>query len=1109
MPLPKKPAPSRRRVPTTLKPLARAVRPVLEGLESRQLYSGTLTLVNPDLLPASDRLIFNTIGNPNTYAVANVVHSQQALTLRNTAATPLTIQSVTASGPFTVVNPPAAGTVIAAGSSLSVTVEFTQSSVPAHSDNQTNETTSAGLGAEVGGAAIGGSLTISSSDTATPTKVVALAGYYQQVSNNNEEPSLQTIVNGLAGYDTNLGLAAGQVDFTQGATTPTLYGNEVDADSWESANPAASVSVQQLAAFHTQGNNATLFWYPATSSSTVHELVQSTPAQGQTVLPTTTDTGSTVLVSTFSPGGAFGLRVDNEYSSDALNVADGNSNGGGHHFRFFPLVDENGNAVPNTYVVGMDYEKSQTPNDDFQDNVYVVSNIRPSMTPDTVTNLMVTAGASPTLTWTPSNYPSASYRVYRSSTLDGTYALLTPTPVTATSYTDATLTTATTAYYQVRAVDVTQSPEAQSAPATVTANPGPVAASYAFGTTAGTAVTVDVVANDTDATGTIVPSTVLVSTPPADGTAVNNGDGTITYTPAASFTGTDTLQYTVADTTGARSAPGTVTFTVTSATTSTGAGPTTPTTTPIPTPTTTPTTTPTLNSLVAQTLVNTATTLSVLATQTSDVTFAAASPVALSTQPTHGTATANADGTVTYTPSGSFVGGDSFTYKATSAAGVTSAAVTVDVNVGVAIGTGQKFAALTFTDEDKTVVTVALNKGVADVFFDGTGLYSAPTKGKTLLVSGTATNLLHIRTMTLTGTTAASTLSIKGAGNGAVTFGGVVDAGTLGTLSAKTSNLVTNGGASLPITGNALPAGYINLAGVRSVQLGSATNGTVDLGTAGVTSTAVAFAGTVAGTALTSAAPLSKVSAAKWIASSGTTPGPITAPSLASLAVPGEFDADLALSAAVGRTAALGTARVGSVTNGTWAITGNAKSITMASATSGFGGVTVGGTLTSMTVSTGNLSADVTAGAIGTLKVAGTLTGNVHTSGGLNNLTVGGLSGSSVTVGTVASLNNVTASTIGTSTLGTLRVTGGGTMPVFSGSTVIAHTINSATTGRVNAATAGAGIAAAAGSFRSAAVNVNGAAVRLNAAALASESALTAYLKGKGSTLGSFVIDIV
>jgi ELWxxDGT repeat protein len=79
----------------------------------------------------------------------------------------------------------------------------------------------------------------------------------------------------------------------------------------------------------------------------------------------------------------------------------------------------------------------------------------------------------------------------------------------------------------------------------------------------GKAVTLSVLANDTNGDGTIDTSSVKIAAAPAHGTATAGADGTVTYTPAAGYSGSDTFNYTVADTVGKRSAAATVTLTVT------------------------------------------------------------------------------------------------------------------------------------------------------------------------------------------------------------------------------------------------------------------------------------------------------------------------------------------------------------------------------------------------------------------------------------------------------------------------------------------------------------------------------------------------------------------
>jgi len=71
-------------------------------------------------------------------------------------------------------------------------------------------------------------------------------------------------------------------------------------------------------------------------------------------------------------------------------------------------------------------------------------------------------------------------------------------------------------------------------------------------------VTVDVVANDTDADGSVVPGSVVITTQPRKGSVLNNGDGTVTYTPASGKNGSDAFAYTVNDNDGATSNTATV-----------------------------------------------------------------------------------------------------------------------------------------------------------------------------------------------------------------------------------------------------------------------------------------------------------------------------------------------------------------------------------------------------------------------------------------------------------------------------------------------------------------------------------------------------------------------
>ena len=73
------------------------------------------------------------------------------------------------------------------------------------------------------------------------------------------------------------------------------------------------------------------------------------------------------------------------------------------------------------------------------------------------------------------------------------------------------------------------------------------------------AVSIPVLSNDHDPDGVLDPTSVEIVSPPVDGTAVPQADGTVRYTPGPGSSGTDTFTYVVWDTGGARSNTATVT----------------------------------------------------------------------------------------------------------------------------------------------------------------------------------------------------------------------------------------------------------------------------------------------------------------------------------------------------------------------------------------------------------------------------------------------------------------------------------------------------------------------------------------------------------------------
>ncbi|MDQ3656658.1 MAG: tandem-95 repeat protein, partial [Chloroflexota bacterium] len=187
-------------------------------------------------------------------------------------------------------------------------------------------------------------------------------------------------------------------------------------------------------------------------------------------------------------------------------------------------------------------------------------------------------------------------------------------------------------------------------------NVPPVANDDSDETPFNTLVVIDVVANDTDADGDLDPASVAIGADPTNGTAVPNGSGAVTYTPAAGFSGPDSFTYTVKDTLGATSNVATVTVTVINQA-------------------------PVANNDTGETPFETARDINVVANDTDADGNLDPTTVAIDSGPTNGTAVPNGSGIVTYTPAAAFFGPDSFTYTVKDTQGATSNVATVTVAV--------------------------------------------------------------------------------------------------------------------------------------------------------------------------------------------------------------------------------------------------------------------------------------------------------------------------------------------------------------------------------------------------------------------------------------------
>ncbi len=239
-----------------------------------------------------------------------------------------------------------------------------------------------------------GSLTIGSDDPASPSLEVTLAGYWQEVSEGNREPRLAELIEQLFGYKTEI-LLPGERLNSQGRIERT--GDEVISPYWRLADASQPVEVQQLAAFHGCCTDAApVFWHEQGLSAT-SLVLRHNPADGQTVLPRRAGSSVALARGSFEPGAGtvFGFRVaSNEWSDSFRNATDNDdcSSGPGtcgQHIRFWPAKERDGSTIPNTYLMGMDYAGI---NYDFNDNVYLVSNVTPNEAVATSGTVRLNAG---------------------------------------------------------------------------------------------------------------------------------------------------------------------------------------------------------------------------------------------------------------------------------------------------------------------------------------------------------------------------------------------------------------------------------------------------------------------------------------------------------------------------------------------------------------------------------------------------------------------------------------------------------------------------------------------------------------------------------------------
>nr|MBN1230122.1 tandem-95 repeat protein [Anaerolineae bacterium] len=190
-------------------------------------------------------------------------------------------------------------------------------------------------------------------------------------------------------------------------------------------------------------------------------------------------------------------------------------------------------------------------------------------------------------------------------------------------------------------------------------NDCPVAIDDAVSTEEDTAVTIDILANDSDVDNRINPASLNVTYDWWYGdVSVDYTTGLVTYTPRPDWSGTAVFTYTVADEISSKSNEARVTITVTPVNDLPQAG-----------------------DDRGETLMDQPVTIDILANDSDIDGQLNTSSITIVNSPAHGTLAINSSGIVTYTPTSGFFGSDSFTYRVSDNEGALSNIAPVTLSV--------------------------------------------------------------------------------------------------------------------------------------------------------------------------------------------------------------------------------------------------------------------------------------------------------------------------------------------------------------------------------------------------------------------------------------------
>ena len=334
--------------------------PITASRVLSQSVGGGLELQNPSGAPFADRLVFSRVGKiSGNFGESRIepfvdlqCHDLNVLRLKNTSGSTLNISNISISGEDSsaFVLPNGENSLsIGAGDTEDLLVQFVE-------DGDRKGLREANLQMQ----------------TSAGSLSVQLSGIYQFEPEGGRELYLEQVVEAF-GYSTDVD-ANRQGGLSSAEPESPNAGDEVRSKLWQQAG-SGPVYVRQLAAFHSCCKAQDAFEIFANGTSVAS--FASDKLYGQSVLPPRSGSETQAAELSTQVSGPFEIKVAG-YSTDWTGNKKNNNNLG---VRLWP-AKRNGETVPNTYIVAQDFVEngcgtSETANCDFNDNMYLITNVSP------------------------------------------------------------------------------------------------------------------------------------------------------------------------------------------------------------------------------------------------------------------------------------------------------------------------------------------------------------------------------------------------------------------------------------------------------------------------------------------------------------------------------------------------------------------------------------------------------------------------------------------------------------------------------------------------------------------------------------------------------------